>query len=126
MNYVTKTLCALFALTLIGFASLQFNDPDPVVWVSCYLICAAVPGMVLFDKFFKPVFWAAIVICLVEASRTGAGAYNYYLHMAEEPLMQAMNPEKPYIEEAREFGGSLIALSLVLISAWFYSIRMKK
>ena len=122
MNYVTKALCALFALVLIGFASLQFNDPDPVIWVSCYLICAAVPGMV----FFKPVFLAAIVICVIEISRTGAGAYNYYLHMAEEPLMQAMNPAKPYIEEAREFGGSLIALSLVLISAWFYSLRAKK
>jgi hypothetical protein len=37
--------------------------------------------------------------------------------MAEEPLMQGMNPQKPYIEECREFLGALIALALVLISA---------
>jgi hypothetical protein len=37
--------------------------------------------------------------------------------MAEEPLMQSMNPQKPYIEECREFLGVLIAFALVVVSA---------
>jgi hypothetical protein len=31
--------------------------------------------------------------------------------------MQSMNPDKPYIEEAREFLGALIAVVLVCLSA---------
>jgi hypothetical protein len=109
-------MCALYALTLIAFAGLQFNDPDPVIWIGLYLVCAAGPFLILFNKCIRPVFWIAIVLCCTELLLTGSGAYNYYLHMTEEPLMQSMNPNKPYIEEAREFLGAFIALSFVVSS----------
>lgn len=38
--------------------------------------------------------------------------------------MQSMNPDKPYIEEAREFLGSLIAL--LLVAASHYLAKAKK
>jgi hypothetical protein len=41
--------------------------------------------------------------------------------MSQEPLMQDMNPEKPYIELAREVIGALIALGI--ISAHFFLHR---
>lgn len=116
MIYGLKVMCALYALTLLAFASLQFNDPDPVIWIGFYLICAAGPFLILFNKFVQPIFWVAIVLCCIELFLTGPGAYNYYLHMTEEPLMQSMNPDKPYIEEAREFLGAFIALAFVISS----------
>lgn len=128
MIYITKSIAALFALTLLGFASLQFNDPDPVIWVSFYGICAAVPLLLLANRFIRPLFWLTLAICSIELFLSAPGAYNYYLHMDQEPLMQGMNPDKPYIEEAREFLGALIALLLVCISALLarYGLNNKK
>lgn len=128
MIYITKSIAALFALTLLGFASLQFNDPDPVIWVSFYGICAAVPLLLLANIFIRPLFWLTLAICSIELFLSAPGAYNYYLHMDQEPLMQGMNPDKPYIEEAREFLGALIALLLVCISALLarYGLNNKK
>lgn len=117
MVYITKSIAALFALTLLGFAALQFNDPDPVIWVSFYCLCASVPLLLLANKFIRPIFWLTLAICGIELLLTASGAYNYYMHMDQEPLMQSMNPDKPYIEEAREFLGALIALLLVCASA---------
>ncbi len=128
MIYITKSIAALFALTLIGFAALQFNDPDPAIWVSFYGLCALVPLLLLVNKFSRALFFLTLVICAIELFLTVAGAYNYYLHMDQEPLMQSMNPEKPYIEEAREFLGALIALLLVGASALLarYGLNNKK
>lgn len=117
MTYIAKSIAALFALTLFGFAALQLNDPDPVIWVSFYCLCATVPLLLLANKFIRPLFWLTLAICAIESLLSASGAYNYYLHMDQEPLMQSMNPEKPYIEEAREFLGALIALVLVCLSA---------
>jgi len=128
MIYITKSIAALFALTLIGFAALQFNDPDPVIWVTFYGLCALVPLLLLVNKFSRAFFSLTLVICAIELFLTAAGAYNYYLHMNQEPLMQSMNPDKPYIEEAREFLGALIALLLVGASALLarYGLNNKK
>lgn len=117
MTYIDKILHFLFSFTLLGFAGLQFNDPDPIVWVSFYSVCALVPGLLLFNKFYRALFWFAIGICSVEIIFSAPGAYKYFLNMANEPLMQSMNAEKPYIEECREFLGALIAMGLVALSA---------
>lgn len=126
MHYVAKASTALLTLILIAFAALQLNDPDPVIWVSFYLICAAVPLLVVVNKWMRPVFWLALAICGIELALSASGAYNYYLHMDQEPLMQSMNPEKPYIEEAREFLGAFIALGFVVISAWLARYTTKQ
>lgn len=117
MMYISKSIAALFALTLFGFAALQINDPDPVIWVIFYCLCAAVPLFLLVNKFIRPLFWLTLTLCIIGLFLSASGAYNYYLHMDQEPLMQRMNPEKPYIEEAREFLGTLIALVLVGLSS---------
>lgn len=125
-SLIAKSVAALFSLTLVAFAALQLNDPDPTIWTAFYLVCAAVPLLVVFNKFVRPLFWLAIVLCVIELALSGPGSYNYYLHMDQEPLMQRMNPEKPYIEEAREFLGAAIALGLVLISGWLARFTVKK
>jgi hypothetical protein len=117
MNYLLKACYFIFGITLFGFAGLQLNDPDPIIWIGFYILCALIPSLLLFNIFNRPLFLLAIVWCGVELFISASGAYNYYLHMAEEPLMQSMNPQKPYIEECREFIGVLIALTLVVISA---------
>ncbi len=121
LTLATKTIHLFFALTLIAFAYLQLNDPDPVVWTLFYLICAIVPLLELMNKRNRYVFWIAVGLCIIDLGTYTHGAYTYYLHSSEEALMQSMNPAKPYIEEAREFLGSLIALILINISYWLGS-----
>lgn len=113
---VTKSVDVLFTMVLLLFAWLQLNDPDPVIWTSFYVLCALVPLLELFNKHNRFVFWSAFVCCIIVLGIYAEGVYTYYLHSEEEALMQSMNPEKPYIEEAREFLGSLIALVLISIS----------
>lgn len=115
---LTKTLNGLFAIALLGFAYLQLNDPDPIVWTCFYLICGLVPILELFNKHHRVLFIVAVACCIIVLGIYTHGAYIYYQHSNEEALMQSMNPAKPYIEEAREFLGSLIALCLVSISYW--------
>lgn len=128
MIYIEKSTHLLFALTLLAFAALQFNDPDPVVWIAFYTICAAVPALALFNRPVRLIFWLALLFCGITLAMYASGAYNYYLHKDQEPLMQSMNPDKPYIEEAREFGGALIALVLICISTLLarYRVNNKK
>lgn len=126
MNLVYKTSYFIFALTLFGFASLQLNDPDPIIWSSFYIICALVPSFLLFNKFYRALFWLAIAICTIQLFIAAPGAYEYYLHRTEEPLMQSMNVQKPFIEECREFLGSLIALVLVVVSTLFSQTKYSK
>lgn len=126
MTILFKATYILFGLTLLAFASLQFNDPDPLVWVSFYVVCALVPLLLVANKFYRPMFWFAVAICSVEIINSAPGAYQYYLHMAEEPLMQGMNPQKPYIEECREFLGVLIALGLVVASVLMARVKLFK
>lgn len=120
-TFATKIIHLLFACTLAAFAYLQLNDPDPVVWTLFYLICAVVPLLELVNKRNRYVFWIAVTLCIMDLGIYTHGAYTYYLHSNEEALMQSMNPAKPYIEEAREFLGSLIALVLINISYWLGS-----
>lgn len=125
MNYIEKTVQLLFALCLLAFAALQINDPDPASWILFYLICAAVPLLALINRPIKAVFWIALVVCGITLGLYAEGAYNYYLHRNTEPLMQSMNPQKPYIEEAREFLGAFIALVLVVISHLLSKIKKR-
>lgn len=126
VTYAEKTILLLFALCLLAFAALQLNDPDPTTWILFYLVCAAVPALALFNRPIKPVFWIALILCGINLALYASGAYNYYLHRAQEPLMQSMNPDKPYIEEAREFLGALIALILVAVSTALSTYPKKK
>ncbi|MDZ4263355.1 MAG: transmembrane 220 family protein [Pseudomonadota bacterium] len=125
MKYIEKTTHLLFALSLLACAALQFNDPDPMNWILFYIICAAVPALALVNRPMDSVFWIALIICGIALAIYASGAYNYYLHRNEEPLMQSMNPEKPYIEEAREFLGALIATVFVVISHVLVRYRKK-
>jgi hypothetical protein len=126
MKHLIKTINALFALVLLAFASLQINDPDPVIWIGFYIICALVPLLGLLGQHIKPVFWLALGLCGITLFLYAPGAYQYYLHMTQEPLMQSMNPQKPYIEEAREFLGTLITLGLIVASEWITWYYPKK
>lgn len=125
MTIFKKIIHSLLFLILLAFAYLQLNDPDPIVWTIFYLICALIPLLELLNKHNRGVFIVAVALCVIDLGLYVQGAYTYYLHSNEEALMQSMSPAKPYIEEAREFLGTLIALVLISISYWLGRKKIK-
>jgi hypothetical protein len=115
-NIILRGIALLFFLAMLGFAGLQLNDPDPVLWTGYYLLCALVPLLVVFRRFYRPLFWLSVVLSLGVIAIYIPGTIEYLRHSGEEPLMQSMNPQKPYIEEARELIGGVIALVILLLA----------
>lgn len=115
-NHIIKFIHAIFAALLLWAAYLQLNDPDPIIWVTFYVICAAVPLLLLFNFYDRRVFWIAGGLCLLHLVIAAPGIYDYLAHHLNQSIIQDMSPERPYIEESREFLGTVIAFLLMTIS----------
>lgn len=120
-----RVVAFLLFLILVTFALLQINDPDPILWTSYYLLCSLVPLLLLFNRYNRVLFWVCISLTVIVMGIYAAGTIEYLHHSAEEALMQSMNPQKPYIEEAREFLGGLIVLVFLFSCRFFYNLGQK-
>lgn len=103
------------------FAALQFNDPDPVIWITIYGAMAAVCIMAVFEYYLRWLMLAQYagyilyVIILIPGFRLWLASPDRSLLFDELAKMQYI-----YIEEAREFLGLLICLT-VLTGLWWRS-----
>ncbi len=104
-------------LLLIAAAVLQMNDPDPLFWGGFYFSCSLIPLLAVF-KIKSRIFYAVCVIYgIAVIGPTIDGFFEYLQHAnTESLLMKGMSMSKPYIEEAREFLGALIAFGLITTS----------
>jgi hypothetical protein len=100
-------------LLLVVAAGLQLNDPDPVYWGGFYFLCALVPLLAIFRIHSWILYFLCVTYFLAVIIPTIDGFFEE-LRLAE-PLMQQMSVDKPYVEEAREFLGALIALGLISV-----------
>ncbi|MBD1392573.1 transmembrane 220 family protein [Mucilaginibacter glaciei] len=124
MKVFNLIFCALF----VFFAALQYNDPDPYVWMPIYLYSAFLCYQASQKQFYPKAYFLGLLIY---------GAYAIYLlfdktgvidwardHHAES-MVQTMKAEKPWIEESREFFG-LVILMVVISINWGYMKRLRK
>jgi hypothetical protein len=109
-------------LLLIAAAALQLNDPDPLFWGGFYLLCALIPALAVFKIHSHLLYGLCLVYGIAALVLTAGGGMEYLQHAHEESLTQAMAPNKPYIEEAREFLGAVIALCIISV----YLLRNRK
>ncbi len=114
MKILLPLYYSLAFLLLIAFAALQFNDPDWLFWGGFYAACALIPLL----AFFRIYSWIPYVLCIIYSvvviSPAIDGFFEYLRH--SESLLYGMSPDRPYIEEAREFLGTLIAVGLITVS----------
>lgn len=112
-----KAFNITFIVLFVVFAALQYNDPDPYIWVPIYLLAAFLCYKAIKAHYPRGLYIAALVVY---------GGYAMYLffdktgvinwaeaHHAEN-LVHSMKAEKPWIEETREFGGLLIVIAVLL------------
>ncbi len=109
-----KAIHIVFALLMLSFAALQWNDPDRVIWISIYLATALMACLVYYD-ICNPCLQAwAILFCLITFIMillVFPGVIEFIQNSNLQEIFSTMSDEKIYIEQTREFLGLLITLS---------------
>lgn len=106
MRYVNMLLC----LVMVGFAAVQYNDPDALLWIVIYLVPAAWAFAAAFrlaqvrSLAGERLLWASLVV--------GAATTVFY-----RPTMpEFWRKEVWWVEEtAREGMGVMIALGVLFV-----------
>ena len=127
-NKKMKIFNLIFCFIFIVFGALQYNDPDPYLWIPIYLFAAF-----LCWKASKGVFHPMTTLIGI-AFFTGYAIYKIFdpnglidwvnIHHAEN-IAETMKAEKPWVEESREFFGLVIIIS-VLVTNYFYGRKVSK
>lgn len=123
-----KVFNLLFCLLFIISAGLQYNDPDPYVWMPIYLYGAVLCWLAFRNKFYPKAYLIGITVYVVYAIGLffwKNGVLDWMTKHNAEDIAATMKAEKPWIEETREFFGLLI-LVVVLLIDYFYSRWRKK
>ncbi len=103
-------ICFVFLL----FAYVQFNDPDPFVWVAVYGVVALLFALANFVKIPKIVTQGIILALGLFALFHAGFFYDWMLSKDKSELFGDMIYNKPYIEGTREFMGLLIAIGALM------------
>lgn len=108
-----KSFNIIMAILFIVFAALQYNDPDPLLWISLYLYAAYLCINRYRGKYQPRGYALAFMVYAIYAvylffDRNGVLSWINDHHA--ESLVTSMKAEKPWIEESREFGGLVILM----------------
>lgn len=123
-----KVFNVFFCLVFILFAALQYNDPDPYIWMPIYLYTAVFCWLAFRNKFYPGAYLTGIAVYAVYALYKvfdTNGLIDWITKHHEENIAATMKAEKPWIEETREFFG-LVILIVVLLINYFYAKRKIK
>jgi hypothetical protein len=118
-----KKFNTIFGFIFVLFALLQYNDPDPYLWIPIYGFAALVCILNARGKYDFFTHAAAIVFCLgfsLKLLFVKEGVIDWYSRHNAENLVQSMKATKPWIENAREFGGLLIIMVVVIINIFLH------
>ncbi|MEZ0542134.1 transmembrane 220 family protein [Fibrella arboris] len=106
-----KTVSLLFALLFVLFAAVQYNDPDPQVWIPIYGF-AAMACIMAFARIGQAWFFGAMALIY------GAAAVYQWPPAFEGFLLDEMGMKTVNIELARESGGLFICALAMGLLGW--------
>lgn len=122
---VLKLFNIFFCIVFILFAAVQYNDPDPYVWMPIYLYTAVLCWLAFRNKFFPGAYLLGIAVYAAYAIYKffdQNGVWTWITKHHEANIASTMKAEQPWIEETREFFG-LIILIVVLLIDYLYAKR---
>jgi len=118
-----KVFNLIFCLLFVFSAALQFNDPDPYLWVTIYLYGALLCFRAFRGYYNIGTLLGGVVVYLAWAIFlffTNEGVWDWITKHNAEDIAATMKAEKPWIEVAREFFGLVILITVLLIN-FFYA-----
>jgi len=122
-----KIFNLFFAFVFVVFAALQYNDPDPYIWVPIYLYAAVLCWYASRNKFYPKAYIAGMIVYALYAAYKifdQNGLLDWINKHHAEDIAATMKAEKPWIEESREFFGLLILIGVLGIDL-IYARRKK-
>jgi hypothetical protein len=120
-----KLFNIFFCFVFILFAALQYNDPDPYVWMPVYLYTAALCWLAFRSRYYPRAYIAGIIVYAIYAIYKvfdANGLIDWITKHNAQNIAETMKAQKPWIEESREFFG-LVILIVVLLIDYFYARR---
>src|SRR5688500_6004616 len=105
---IMKAFNIFFIVVFILSAALQYNDPDPYVWMPIYLWGAMLCYLAIKGKYFRNLYITGLAVYSCYAiflfwDKTGV--QSWWSEHNGESLLQSIKATKPWIEETREFIG---------------------
>lgn len=117
MRYITLFFLAIFLL----FAYWQFNDPDPIWWVTLYLIAAFISFRAFNNKCSQETLILLSILYLAYASNSFLLITNYEGLFTEGGSLSMKSTNQ---ELAREGSGLLICVfTFIFYSVYFFTKR---
>jgi hypothetical protein len=108
-----KILNLVFCLLFIVSAGLQYNDPDPYLWIPIYLIGALISFKAFQGVFFPRLsllFSGLLFIYSIYLFFDRYGVLTWIFDHQAENIAGGMKASAPWIEETREFFGLIILI----------------
>jgi hypothetical protein len=111
----------------IWFASLQLNDPDPLVWIGIYGAMAIVCVMAAFSYYIKWLMLGQFVVYFIYFIILIPSIGDWLASPDRSQLFDELaKMQYPYIEETREALGLLICIAVLAIHATAVFARRPK
>ena len=115
---VLKLFNIFFCIVFILFAAVQYNDPDPYVWMPIYLYTAILCWLAFRNKYFPGAYLLGIAVYAAYALYKffdQNGVWDWMTKHHATNIAGTMKAEQPWIEETREFFGLVILIVVLLI-----------
>jgi hypothetical protein len=123
-----KIFNILFILLFIVSAALQYNDPDPYLWMPIYLWAAFLCYQAIKGKYNRYAYLVTLTLYTVYAGFlffSATGVQSWFSEHNAENLVQSMKATKPWIEETREFFGLMITCGVLFFNMLWYSRKQR-
>lgn len=124
-----KIFNIIWAILFVLFAALQYNDPDPYIWIPIYLYAAILCWLAFRGKYYPNAYLIGMVIYAIYAVYlvfTPDGVIDWIEKHNAEGITKTMHAEKPWIEDAREFLGLLILIVVLLVDLIYAKRKGRK
>ncbi|MFK7981808.1 MAG: transmembrane 220 family protein [Saprospiraceae bacterium] len=107
----------ILAILFTIFAVVQYNDPDPWLWIGIYLFMALISALAANKMYPSWILRGGMLGCLIGLAILLPDFIDW-LSTGAESITQSMKADQPHIELTREFLGLLICTITLGFLLW--------
>lgn len=115
MSTFIRIFFGIWSVLFLLFGYWQFNDPDPLLWISIYGYAAVMAAMAAMKRFFLPLLLLGVLLGIGGFFWMYPGAIGDWV--AQEWQQQDLSMKTQHMEEAREAFGLLIVAVIMGVAS---------
>lgn len=123
-----KILNIFCIILFIVAAALQYNDPDPYIWIIIYLYAALLCYLAIKKIYNQLAYISGLTVYVIYAAYLlfdKNGMISWIKDHQAESIVQSMQATKPWIEETRELFGLLILIAVLTANMIWLSRKQR-